>query len=384
MRSAYRSFREVGAALADITLEDVARAPRGGALLVIDTDYVIRICTGESKRLLGKEPSEVIGLHMYDAFPGFPEEQHFIDHVLETGETVSAVPVITNVGGFQYNQLVSTFAVHDTQGRLIGAGATFSDISAYLRTQERLHEAEKYRTIGEMAAGVVHEIRNPLTAVRGFLQLAREGAKPEYLDVALAELESALEVVTALLSISRPLKSAASMSLVSICEILDGTLRLFQSESISRGIHIRRNRGCLSLRSECGCSGISIHCNPTQIRQVFFNLVQNALQAMPDGGVLTLNASLNEDEVSVSVSDTGIGIAKDRIPFLGKPFFTTKDSGTGLGLSIVKSILAVHHASLRIESEPGRGSTFTVVFPRDLAGVEVTATRTCQLLAGGI
>lgn len=352
--------------MAGITLEDVARAPRGGALVVIDTDYVIKFCIGDTRRLLGKEPSEVIGLPMHQAFPGFPEEQHYIDHVLESGETVTNVPVITEVGGFKYSLLVSTFPIFDRENRLIGSGASFTDLSGYLRTQERLYEAEKYRAIGEMASAVVHEIRNPLTAVKGFLQLARKEGKPEYLDGALSELKSALEVVTALLSISRPLKSAGNMVTVPVCEILDGIVRLFHLEAISRGVQIRHDFS--------QSRGLSICCNVTQMRQVFFNLVQNAFQAMPDGGILTLGCAVEGNEILISVSDTGVGIPRDRIPLLGKRFFTTKDTGTGLGLSIVNSILAVHDASLRIESESGRGSTFTVVFPRSNAAVDAAAT----------
>jgi|GEM_PF-3261983 len=222
-----------------------------------------------------------------------------------------------------------------------------------------VERAEKLATIGRMAAGILHEIRNPLTSIRGFVQLVAEKRPPqdperEYLDIVLEELDRVGDYITHFLHLAKPEQRRRTE--VDLVDLLRGIMVLVESQGLLKDIEVVQ---------EYASALPPIVADPGQIRQVLLNLIQNAFQAMPHGGRLTVRAYLAAEErmVVVDVEDTGIGIPEEHLPRLGEFFFTTKEDGTGLGLALTFRIVREHGGTIEVWSRVGQGSRFTVRLP---------------------
>jgi signal transduction histidine kinase len=237
---------------------------------------------------------------------------------------------------------------------------------------ERMKERDRLAALGEMAAGLAHEIRNPLGAIKGAAQYLRPsqlaGDDADLMQVIIDEVNRLNGVVSEFLDYSRPLRSSAQP--VDVNDILEHTLRLLESQGLPESIKVD-----LSLDASIGPAwGDS-----EQLTQVFLNLALNALQAMPKGGTLTVRsgrppprwrfADVSDDEqqdstaVEVRFRDTGAGIPEEAKERIFIPFYTTKEKGTGLGLAICQRIVKAHNGSITVESKPGAGTEFTVRLP---------------------
>jgi signal transduction histidine kinase len=248
-----------------------------------------------------------------------------------------------------------------TYARLTGAAAQGAGVLvlAIDCTEKAKAEADSARTerlnlVGEMAASIAHEIRNPLTTVRGFLQLF--AGKPElapyrkFTDLMTEEIDRACSIISTYLSLSRTAITTKLCCLSTLVECLSPVLN---SLALVKGMHIN-----YALRSPA-----TIIANEAEIRQLLTNLVNNALEAMTAGGNVSITTTELADSICLAVSDEGSGIAASLIPQLGTPFLTTKDNSIGLGLAVCYRIAERHGAKIRVESSPA-GSTFTVAFPR--------------------
>jgi len=228
-----------------------------------------------------------------------------------------------------------------------------------LRLQDQLLHADRLATIGQLAAGVAHELNEPLGGILGFSQLAaKHPGLPDQVRRDLSKIESAAlhsrEVVRKLLLFAR------------------------QSPPIQKRLHLNHliKEGLYFLESRCTKSGIDIKLNlaadlppikadPSQMHQILTNLVVNAIQAMDGGGVLTVESAFRDGWVRLAVSDTGCGMSREILDQVFVPFFTTKDvgEGTGLGLPVVQGIVASHGGSIDVQSRPGAGSCFEIRLP---------------------
>jgi len=235
-------------------------------------------------------------------------------------------------------------------------------IEAQRLAENRLIRSARLAAVGEMAAGIAHELNNPLTSVIGFVELVLEDLpkdSPDYADLELAmrEAQRAREVVRRLLDFSR--QSGNLFVHSDLNELLKEVLQLMQHQMETRGIQIVLAMNELPF----------VQINPNQIKQVALNLLQNALQAMPMGGTLTLRTGIDdknrERKVYFAISDTGEGIPPDHYERIFEPFFTTRPvgEGTGLGLSVSYGIITSHGGHIDVVSEVGRGSCFTVWLP---------------------
>jgi len=227
-------------------------------------------------------------------------------------------------------------------------------------TQEQLIRSEKLAAMGQLASGVGHELRNPLGAIKNAVFYIRrrltktdlptiEPRISEFLNLIDEEVDAAVKIVTDLLSFSRVAKPTVSP--VSIADVIEDALKHTPlPENVELTKDIDNNLPMVMVDAD-------------QIRQVFLNIAFNALQAMPEGGHLDIRTSGKGEFVEVEFADTGGGIPKSIINKLFDPLFTTKAKGVGLGLSICKSILDKHEGDIRVESEVGKGTTFTVSLP---------------------
>jgi len=244
----------------------------------------------------------------------------------------------------------------------------YAELREYVRrieaSQEQLIQAEKLAALGRLVGSIAHEVNNPLQAIQNCLHLAwhtglPEEKRKEYHDLATSEVQRLIQTVRQMLDFYRP--TAADFAPTDLNTLLDDVLALAAKPLADKNIEVRKNyRKSMPL----------VPVVQSNIKQVFLNLLLNAGDAMPGGGVLTLGTTLAADGLQkvaqVSVADTGPGIAPEHLPKLFEPFYTTKSTGTGLGLAISYGIVQAHGGWIRVASAPG-STTFTVSLPIERA-----------------
>jgi PAS domain S-box-containing protein len=233
-------------------------------------------------------------------------------------------------------------------------------------TQGQLVQSAKLAAVGELSAGLAHELNNPLTSILGYAQLLLEediatGPVGEDLERIVAEAHRAREIVQNLSDFSRQTKARREPANVN--ELLQRTLAVVRYHLETSGVTIEE--------SYCPTPP-SLFLGAGQIRQVLLNLITNAFQAMPDGGTLGVRTSLGQDEIAISISDTGVGMSPQVRERVFEPFFTTDPSRKGLGLSVGLGVVQAHGGRITVESREGEGSTFTVWLPAATDGAEAT------------
>lgn len=221
-------------------------------------------------------------------------------------------------------------------------------------TERLLQKSEKLALLGQMAAGIAHEIRNPLTSIKGFVQLFKSGPpKEEYIDIVLSELERINSIVGEFLVLAKP--TAVVFAEKDVRALIRDVVTLINTQSILNNVQIF---------TEFDSDLPMVSCEENQLKQVFLNLLKNAIEAMPRGGNIDIKVrSKEEDKIIIQISDQGIGIPKERISTLGEPFYTTKEKGTGLGLMTCYKIIESHYGELRIHSKENEGTTIEVILP---------------------
>ncbi|GAB6181362.1 hypothetical protein JCM14036_26810 [Desulfotomaculum defluvii] len=224
------------------------------------------------------------------------------------------------------------------------------------KLEKEMVRLDQLNLIGQMAAGISHEIRNPLTIVRGFLKMLadKECAKyREYFETMIEEIDRTNDIISEFLSIGR--NHTSQLNWHDLNPIIENIAPLLRAETIGTNKSIEIKLGQIP----------QILLNPAQIRQIILNLTRNGLEAMPHGGCLTISTFSSGDEVILSVLDQGTGMSPEVLDKLGTPFFTTKERGTGLGMAVCYGIAAQHHATIDIETSPN-GTTFLLKFKTNL------------------
>ena len=226
------------------------------------------------------------------------------------------------------------------------------DVSERKKAEEFLLQSEKLSIVGELAAGVAHEIRNPLTTIKGFLQLYR-GENTAIDRLLLTELERIEGITSELLSLGKP--QAVQLNRTDLRDLLKDTLELLSPEALMNGIQI-------NLKVED--TALFITCERNQLKQVFLNILKNAMEAMKDGGEISIDLRKSaEGECLISVQDQGCGIPEELLPRLGEPFYSLKEKGTGLGIMICHKILKQHHGSISYKSKMNEGTLVEITLP---------------------
>lgn len=222
------------------------------------------------------------------------------------------------------------------------------------QTEQLLQKSEKLALLGQMAAGIAHEIRNPLTSIKGFIQLFKtEQSRVEYYDIVLSELDRINNIVGEFLVLAKP--TAAVFAERDIKDLIKDVVTLINTQSILNNVQI-----FVEFESELP----KISCEENQLKQVFLNLLKNAIEAMPTGGSIDVKVTVKEEgKISILIIDQGIGIPKERMSTLGEPFYTTKEKGTGLGLMTCYKIIESHNGQLTIDSIMGEGTTIEIILP---------------------
>ncbi|THF73172.1 two-component system sensor histidine kinase NtrB [Cohnella fermenti] len=235
------------------------------------------------------------------------------------------------------------------------------DVSEYKQIEQTAFQNDKLAMLGKIAAAIAHEIRNPLTSIRGFIQLLKPYlesiGKQEYVRIILSEIDRANDIIFEFLNSSKP--SAPMKRKLTVAELVKETILLTESEA-----HMK---GC-ELKFEIYDSDISVAIDVKQIKQVLLNIVKNAIdaiQAREDGrqGLIELSARKDGKYALVRIRDNGQGMDRATLTRLFDPFFTTKEAGTGLGLSVSYRIVRNHGGMIEVQSTPGDGTEFIIYLP---------------------
>jgi len=255
-------------------------------------------------------------------------------------------------GSTFFFEVTSLFISYGGEEAVLSIGKDITDRKE--QTESLLQKSEKLALLGQMAAGIAHEIRNPLTSIRGFIQLFKSHhLKDEYFDIVLSELDRINAIVSEFLVLAKP--TAAVYKECDITELLNDVVTLIGTQSILNNVEI-------AVEYETHLPMVS--CEENQLKQVFLNLFKNAIEAMPDGGNIVVNVrKKGAGQIAIQIIDEGVGIPKERLSTLGEPFYTTKEKGTGLGLMTCYKIIESHHGILDIQSTVNKGTTIEIILP---------------------
>jgi two-component system, sporulation sensor kinase E len=244
---------------------------------------------------------------------------------------------------------------------IIGYGR---DVTAMRKTEERLRRTEKLSVVGELSASVAHEIRNPLTSLKGFVQLLRvEDERHQiYYQIMLDELNRINHIVGELLLLAKPQHLKLTKAVIQ--KLLNDVISLLNTEASLYNVQIEAN-----LPEE----DILMECEPNQLKQLFINLIKNAVEASVNGGNVTINLErTNADKLLITIKDNGCGISKERLKKLGEPFYSSKEKGTGLGLTVSFKIVQSHKGTIHFDSQKHHGTTVSVHFPLSQQPAKIT------------
>jgi two-component system, NtrC family, sensor histidine kinase HydH len=344
----------------DYTRQVIASMAHG--VVSIDTDGKVVSWNQQASSLLGMPAAT---LDHFDLKTVFDFRETGITRTIQDG-----VPVMNREIRFQRDKrerlplLLTVTPIQDESGSPSGAVVVIRDMSAIKRLEEQVRRTEKLAAVGRLAAGVAHEIRNPLSSIRGFAYLLGRGhgkdtPEREYADVMVREIDRINHVVTDLLNFSRPM--ALEPEVTMLPDLIDHVVSLVSADAKKHEVDI--NVDCTP-----GIPPMSL--DPNQVTQALLNLMLNAVNAMETGGALTIRASVSREGegLEIQMEDNGPGIDPAVQEKIFEPFYTTRERGTGLGLAMVRKIAENHDGGVSVESpSPGksRGSRFTL-FLRDM------------------
>lgn len=319
----------------------------------VSEDYVIKNINEAVSRKLGKPREEIIGKKCYEVFHGTTEPWAECPHQKTVEMRKAFVEEVEDpyMGG---TFITSSSPIFETSGNFIGTVNVVSDITELRNLRERLVKAERMAALGEVAARVAHEIRNPLVSLGGFARRLRnklDGNLQEYAGIIEKEVERLERILNEILSFVKETKIVKET--VDSYKLLDGIIALIRTEIDEKGI---------TLINEYQ-EPFEINVDSNRIREAILNILTNAVHAVNSNGTISVKTYVEDNTCVIEIKDTGAGITHEDLPFIFDPFFTTKKTGTGLGLTIAHRIIEDHGGSIEVESKEGKGSIFRIFIP---------------------
>lgn len=325
-----------------------------GILAIDGMDRVIS-CNPKAEAILGYAAHEITGQSAYILLS---ESCRSVLDVLKKEKSVveKEIDCVRRDGKVIPLEVIATELKEET-GRLIGYVVLMHDLTELRHLKKEIARSQRLAALGNLAAGVAHEIRNPLSSIKGFATYFRERYRDNAddagtADIMIQEVDRLNRVITQLLDFARPLELVKKS--VSIKEIIRHSLKTVENQAGRKSIEIKTD---LPMEDQ------TVMLDQDRIMQVLLNLYLNAFSAMEQGGVLSVGASLSDGMIRVEIRDTGTGIAKEDIGRIFDPYFTTRPSGTGLGLAIVHKIVEAHGGEITVSSIKGEGTTVAVYLP---------------------
>ena len=319
----------------------------------VTEDFVVKNINKAVSRRLGKSPEEIIGKKCYEVFHGTHAPLAECPHQKTVEQRKAFVEEVEDpyLGG---TFITSSSPIFDTAGEFIGTVNVLSDITELRTLRERVVKTERMAALGEVAARVAHEIRNPLVSLGGFarrLEKKLDGNLKEYADIIAKEVGRLEGILNEILSFVK--ETRLSKETVNAEKLIEDVLSLVKSEIEEKNISLVREYR----------DSVSIFVDPARIREALLNILKNAVQAVGAKGTIKVVTFKHDSSCVFQIQDTGPGITEADKPYIFDPFFTTKKTGTGLGLAITHRIVEEHKGSIEVESKPGEGATFSVFLP---------------------
>jgi len=357
-----KSFNAMVSSLNEHIIESMT-----GGVITINMKGIIATFNRSAEVILGYNSGEVVGKSVFDIFPENSRNQDLSRIITDTLEkqltSSSREIVIFSRSGKKVPIGITTSLLRDKKNTFLGIVVTFKDLGQIKHLEEQMRRADRLAAVGSLAAGIAHEIRNPLGSVKGLVQLLQEELKDNeqkksYAEVIVKEVDRLNKVVEELLSFARPEDSELESRFcqVNINDVIEQTLLLAAHDTKKERVQIQK---------QFSENLPDISADAKKLQQAFLNIVFNAFAAMENGGTLTIETAYKEDTKAVQVSfvDTVVGMPQEIVDKIFDPFFTAKEGGTGLGLTITHQIISSHGGKIDVKSEQGQGTTFIISFP---------------------
>ncbi|MDZ7697538.1 MAG: ATP-binding protein [Deltaproteobacteria bacterium] len=336
----------------------VTHLPAG--LVATDARHSISFCNEAAERLLGKTASALQGKHLKAALD--PRLFLLLERVAEGGTIIEEEMELNLNDRHSVPVRLSAARIVNEEGIFVGSILILRDVKEVRLLQEQIRRKEKLAAVGELAAGIAHEIRNPLSSIKGMAsyfkaKYANETDDREAAEVMVEEVDRLNRVISELLEFARP--SQLSLKSTDLNEVVTHSLRLIEQDVKQKAIQVIRDE--------------AEHLPPVTLdadrfTQCLLNLYLNSIQAMAQGGSLFIRTAFDPETrtFTIEVEDTGAGIDPANVSKIFDPYFTTKGTGTGLGLAIVHKIIEAHNGTIKVRSTPGKGTVFTLMLPGTL------------------
>ncbi|MBU1355564.1 MAG: PAS domain S-box protein [Candidatus Edwardsbacteria bacterium] len=340
---------------------DNIMASVNSGVIVVDVGGVVTTFNKGASDIFHIVSHAVIGKKLNE-HPRFKPINDLLIRTMETGENVHRNEIgVTSFSDKEVAVGISTSLLHSQTARTNGAIAIFSDLTKTKSLEERVKHSEKLAVLGEMAAVMAHEIRNPLNSIAGFSQLlqSRVGEADKnrkYVDIIVHEAFRVDTLISDILDFAHQKKTIWSELRLDL--LIDKVIDAKKARAAEKNIQLAKN---------IPASLSAIHGDAVRLERVILNLTNNAIEAINDGGrieIAAIEKTGSEGQgVELTVSDNGCGIPPENLDSIFKPFFTTKQAGTGLGMAIIQKIIEEHQGHINVESEIGRGTKFTLFLP---------------------
>lgn len=329
-------------------------------ILAIDKNGIITIFNNELARILGIGSRAFLGKKFSQAFDWLDHQKWHILKALE-GKSYNRLEYSFQLNGRSIFVRVKVKPILDQSGQVIGGLACWQDISQETRMYQGVAKIGQLAVVGQLAATVAHEIRNPLSAIRGLAQLSQiiseEKEREKKIITILEEVDYLDDIIKEWMDLSRGGRESLELSTLDLKQILEDLIRLLQGKMVMTQI---------SVTSHFSDQFPLVQGNKTLLKQAFLNLLINSIQAMPEGGDIYVKGEYTPGErrVKLIIHDTGIGVNKENLERIFQPFFSTKKEGTGLGLAVVQQVIEEKHkGKISLESRENQGTTVLIQLP---------------------
>lgn len=321
-------------------------------MILWDEHYVVKDINHVACRLLKAEKETFLNQDVRDVMKSYAsreEERNYFCQVKKHGQ---AKLLLTKkcCEETKYFELASKLYLNTHLNLTV-----IRDVTEQIKIQEQLRKSDTLNVVGELAAGIAHEIRNPLTAMKGFIQLLEHnlnGQYAMYFEVIKTELERIESIITEFLILAKP--QAVQFQKVDIGKVIRHTVDLLTPQALMTNVQ---------LIMEMDQNLPVVYAESNQLKQVFINIIKNAIEVMPKGGNVLIQSKVEKEYICIMISDEGTGIPEEKIKKLGEPFYTTKERGTGLGLMVSFKIIKEHNGKVEVKSSVGKGTTFYIYLP---------------------
>jgi len=349
---AYRLTRSSLSRLTVFSEALVKHMPAG--LLAVDQAGKIVTCNVQAQELFSGACADATGRKAADLLP--VQMSQLLDRIDEKKRLAEEDIVLTsgNEGNQVWEAVAAAFSGDDVpEGKIL----LVRNVTAIRQMEKEVVRSRHLHAIGSLAAGVAHEIRNPLSSIKGFAvyfkqRLSGNKEDEEMADIMIAETERLNRVISQLLEFARPLTLKKEPT--NMMDLVRHTSKLVEVEARKSGVEMDVQGDARPMNAA--------EIDPDKVKQVLLNVFLNALSAMPGGGKLSVRMEAQKESVEVTVSDTGAGIRENDLPRIFDPYFTSKPAGTGLGLAVVQKIMEAHGGAVKVESKEGHGTKVTLRF----------------------